>query len=180
LRFAVTFLRRMKLSSMPSGENPRPTLRPPSRSGPATGRRSGNTARRVIRPGEHTAILLKNTPELENNMRKSAWPTLKALQQIVIMLRSHDALKRVVLAPQSSQLGDIAVIAPGFAADSLETLEEIAIRYAGLYRSHGGGELCCSPALNDSPRHIKALASVCGVIFGAGRPVRVSLEGDAG
>jgi ferrochelatase len=57
-------------------------------------------------------------------------------------------------------LGDIDVIAPGFAADSPETLEEIAIRYAGLYRSHGGGELRYSPALNDSPRHIKALASV--------------------
>ena len=57
------------------------------------------------------------------------------------------------------QLGDID-IAPGFAADCLETLEEIAIRYASLYRSHGGGELRYIPALNDSPRHIKALASL--------------------
>jgi hypothetical protein len=38
-----------------------------------------------------------------------------------------------------------------------ETLEEIAIRYASLYRSHGGGELRYIPALNDSPGHIKAL-----------------------
>jgi hypothetical protein len=30
--------------------------------------------------------------------------------------------------------GDIDIIAPGLAADSLETLEEIAIRYASLYR----------------------------------------------
>jgi hypothetical protein len=29
--------------------------------------------------------------------------------------------------------GDIDIIAPGFAADSLESLEEIAIRYASLY-----------------------------------------------
>ena len=41
------------------------------------------------------------------------------------------------------QRGDIDVIAPGFAADYMETLEEIAIRYACLYRSHGGGELRC-------------------------------------
>jgi protoheme ferro-lyase len=34
------------------------------------------------------------------------------------------------------QRGDIDVIAPGFAADCMETLEEIAIRYASLYRSH--------------------------------------------
>jgi ferrochelatase len=76
------------------------------------------------------------------------------------------------------QRGDIDVIAPGFAADC--TLEEIAIRYASLYRSHGGGELRYIPALNDSPGHIKALASRCAVIFGAGRPVRVSLEGGCG
>jgi protoheme ferro-lyase len=46
------------------------------------------------------------------------------------------------------------------AVDCLETLEEIAIRYASLYRSHGGGELGYIPALNDSPSHIKALASL--------------------
>jgi len=38
--------------------------------------------------------------------------------------------------------------------------EEIAIRYASLYRSHGSGELRYVPALNDSPGHIKALASL--------------------
>jgi hypothetical protein len=37
---------------------------------------------------------------------------------------------------------------------------EIAIRYASLYRSHGGGELRYIPALNDLPGHIKALASL--------------------
>jgi protoporphyrin/coproporphyrin ferrochelatase len=42
----------------------------------------------------------------------------------------------------------------------LETLEETAIRYASLYRSHGGGELRYIPALNDSPGHIKVLASL--------------------
>jgi len=58
--------------------------------------------------------------------------------------------------------GDIDVIAPGFAANSLESLEEIAIRYASLYRSHGIS---------------RRWRACCAVIFGAGRPVRVSLEG---
>jgi hypothetical protein len=55
----------------------------------------------------------------------------------------------------------------------LKTLEEIAIRYASLYRSHGGGELCYVPALNDSPGHNKALASLLRRHFGTGRPVRL-------
>jgi Ferrochelatase len=61
-----------------------------------------------------------------------------------------------------------------------ETLEEIAIRYASLYRSHGGGELRYIPALNDSPGHIKALASLLRRQRRAGRPVRVSLEDGCG
>ena len=54
----------------------------------------------------------------------------------------------------------VDVIAPGFSADCLETLEEIAIRYAGLFRASCGGELRYIPALNDSPAHIDALAAI--------------------
>ena len=78
------------------------------------------------------------------------------------------------------QRGDIDVIAPGFAADYMETLEEIAIRYACLYRSHGGGELRYIPALNDSPGHIKALASLLRRHLRGWAPGRVSLEGECG
>jgi ferrochelatase len=52
------------------------------------------------------------------------------------------------------------VIAPGFAADCLETLEEIRLRYAALFREKGGGELRYIPALNDEPAHIAALAGI--------------------
>ena len=76
------------------------------------------------------------------------------------------------------QRGDIDVIAPGFAADC--TPEEIAIRYASLYRSHGGGELRYIPALNDSPGHIKALASLLRRHLRGWAPGRVSLEGGCG
>lgn len=41
------------------------------------------------------------------------------------------------------------VICPGFSADCLETLEEIAIQNRALYVASGGGELRYIPALND-------------------------------
>jgi protoporphyrin/coproporphyrin ferrochelatase len=52
------------------------------------------------------------------------------------------------------------VIAPGFAADCLETLEEIRLRYAELFRAKGGGELRYIPALNDDNAHLRALAAL--------------------
>ncbi|HXG29927.1 MAG TPA: ferrochelatase [Nevskiales bacterium] len=52
------------------------------------------------------------------------------------------------------------VIAPGFSADCLETLEEIRLRYAELFRAKGGGALRYIPALNDDEAHIRALAAL--------------------
>ncbi|MEX0852985.1 MAG: ferrochelatase [Bauldia sp.] len=43
----------------------------------------------------------------------------------------------------------LAVIMPGFAADCLETLEEIAIRAAVRFRENGGSEFAAIPCLND-------------------------------
>jgi len=51
----------------------------------------------------------------------------------------------------------VDVICPGFAADCLETLEEIALQYAEVFRKAGGDSLRYIPALNDRPRHIDAL-----------------------
>lgn len=50
------------------------------------------------------------------------------------------------------------VVAPGFSADCLETLEEIVQRYGALFRAQGGGTLRYVPALNDRPEHIRTLA----------------------
>ncbi len=50
----------------------------------------------------------------------------------------------------------VDVVAPGFAADCLETLEEIAIQYGDRFREHGG-ELRYIPALNDAAVHVTAL-----------------------
>ena len=44
----------------------------------------------------------------------------------------------------------LAVITPGFAADCLETLEEIAQENAEIFRHHGGEQFSVVPCLNDS------------------------------
>ena len=54
--------------------------------------------------------------------------------------------------------GLVDVVCPGFAADCLETLEEIAIENAATYRSAGGGELRYIPALNARDDHVSFLS----------------------
>jgi len=54
----------------------------------------------------------------------------------------------------------VQVLCPGFAADCLETLEEIAIGEAARFREAGGGRLDYIPALNERSRHIEALADL--------------------
>ena len=53
----------------------------------------------------------------------------------------------------------VDVIAPGFAADCLETLEEVSIMLAEQFAERGG-TLRYIPGLNDSPAHARALAAV--------------------
>lgn len=69
---------------------------------------------------------------------------------------TEDTLKQ--LAAQDVKTVDVTC--PGFAADCLETLEEIALRYAQSFRAAGGHELRYIPALNDRPAHIRALAEL--------------------
>ena len=49
------------------------------------------------------------------------------------------------------------VVCPGFAADCLETLEEIAMQYASLFVDAGGGSFNYIPALNARDDHIAFL-----------------------
>jgi ferrochelatase len=46
---------------------------------------------------------------------------------------------------------NIAVITPGFSADCLETLEEIAMENAEIFKHAGGVNFAAIPCLNDSP-----------------------------
>ncbi|MDD9912659.1 MAG: ferrochelatase [Alphaproteobacteria bacterium] len=54
-------------------------------------------------------------------------------------------------------LKNIAIITPGFAADCVETLEEIAIEGRNTFMENGGNTLTVIPCLNDSDEHIKLL-----------------------
>jgi ferrochelatase len=54
----------------------------------------------------------------------------------------------------------IAVLTPGFAADCIETLEEIAVECADDFRAAGGERFAALPCLNDSDDGMRAIESV--------------------
>ena len=54
----------------------------------------------------------------------------------------------------------IAVITPGFAADCLETLEEIKIEAAEIFMATGGETFTAVPCLNDDSAHLDFLAAL--------------------
>jgi len=54
----------------------------------------------------------------------------------------------------------IAVITPGFAADCIETLEELAIRGREAFLKHGGEHYATLPCLNDCQTSIAALSTI--------------------
>lgn len=60
----------------------------------------------------------------------------------------------------------IQVICPGFAADCLETLEEIAMEYRDTFMSAGGEGYQYIPCLNDSPAHIDTLTKLARQYLG--------------
>jgi len=57
-------------------------------------------------------------------------------------------------------VGKVDVICPGFSADCLETLEEIAVENRKAFEEAGGGEMRYIPALNDRADHIEVLADL--------------------
>ena len=54
----------------------------------------------------------------------------------------------------------VDMVCPGFAVDCLETLEENAVENAALFKHAGGAELRYIPALNATPGHVAALATL--------------------
>jgi ferrochelatase len=57
-------------------------------------------------------------------------------------------------------VGRVDVICPGFAADCLETLEEITMEVRDEYREAGGKDFHYIPTTNDTPAWMTALAGV--------------------
>jgi ferrochelatase len=56
----------------------------------------------------------------------------------------------------------VAIFAPGFSADCLETLEELAIRGREQFMEAGGTHFAYLPCLNDSPAGMEMLRSIIG------------------
>lgn len=59
-----------------------------------------------------------------------------------------------------SGVKSVDIVCPGFSADCLETLEEMAILNRGVFLAAGGERYNYIPALNDRPDHIQALAGL--------------------
>src|SRR6266496_1884222 len=60
------------------------------------------------------------------------------------------ATNRTIRKLAKEGVKNLAVITPGFSADCLETLEEIAIENARLFKKYGGENFAALPCLNDS------------------------------
>ena len=54
----------------------------------------------------------------------------------------------------------IAILNPGFVADCLETLEEIAVENAEIFKHNGGEQFAHIPCLNDSDDGMTVIESV--------------------
>jgi ferrochelatase len=55
---------------------------------------------------------------------------------------------------------NLAVLTPGFAADCLETLEEIGVENAKIFHRHGGKNFAAIPCLNDSELGMDVIETV--------------------
>jgi ferrochelatase len=67
---------------------------------------------------------------------------------------------KTVEALAKSGVKNLAVVTPGFVADCLETIEEIGMENAGIFREHGGKNFTAIPCLNDSEAGMKVIRNV--------------------
>ena len=72
-------------------------------------------------------------------------------------LEPYTTIKLEEFAKQNKK---IAVIAPGFSVDCLETLEELAITEKQTFLDKGGKEFSLVPCLNDSQEHVEMLYNI--------------------
>jgi len=108
------------------------------------GRQCEETARRLaaalaLREGEWQVAY-------QSRVGKAAW--LEPYTDVVIPALARRGTRK------------LDVICPGFAADCLETLDEVAIRYDEAFVAAGGEALRYVPALNARPAHVAALARI--------------------
>jgi len=68
--------------------------------------------------------------------------------------------EEVLIGLGNEKMARVDVVCPGFAVDCLETLEEIALRYAEEFVSAGGGALHYISALNAGAGHVTMFANL--------------------
>jgi ferrochelatase len=67
---------------------------------------------------------------------------------------------KTVEALAKSGVKNLAIITPGFSADCLETLEEIAVENGDIFKEHGGLKFAAIPCLNDSEPGMAVIRNV--------------------
>ncbi len=68
---------------------------------------------------------------------------------------------KTVEALAKSGVRNLAIVTPGFSADCLETLEEIAVENGDIFKAHGGENFAAMPCLNDSD---EGMAVICHIV----------------
>ena len=80
------------------------------------------------------------------------------------------ATDKVLAALPGQGVTRVAILAPGFSADCLETLEELAIRGRDSFLAAGGTHFAYLPCLNDTKEGIEMLRSIVGRELEGWRP----------
>ena len=82
------------------------------------------------------------------------------------------ATDKVLAGLPAQGITKVAILAPGFAADCLETLEELAIRGRDTFLAAGGRDFAYLPCLNDGAPGIKMLRAIIGRELEGWRPAQ--------
>jgi ferrochelatase len=67
---------------------------------------------------------------------------------------------KTVEALAKSGVKNLAIVTPGFSADCLETLEEIAVENGDIFKANGGQNFAAIPCLNDSDEGIAVILHI--------------------
>ena len=104
---------------------------------------------------QHTAALVAEQLELDSNEWQLTFQSRFGPEP---WLQPYTDKTLIKLAEKGIKSVDI--ITPGFAADCLETLEEIAIENKDLFLNAGGDTYNYIPCLNEAPGHIEMMANL--------------------
>jgi ferrochelatase len=67
---------------------------------------------------------------------------------------------KTVEALAQSGVKNLAIVTPGFSADCLETLEEIAVENRDIFKANGGVNFAAIPCLNDSAQGLQVIREI--------------------